>query len=306
MTGDAGPPCFATAFGLRWQADLPLTQFRDDDRSADPDVVLGRLDRLPDRDVLQRIHRGEIFADGFRLRWSDEVVFDVRHDGESARTHVGWFPGASWRGHFPHALFGTVTGLLVAWRGAIPLHACAVAMNGRGVVLCGLSGAGKSTLTAGLATHGATLLSDDLSVLVSKDGGEWLQPGRPALRLFPEIADWLPGATSADAGPGARGKLLVRPAAAPASDAVPLAAIVFISRDPVPGTALMKVAALKEQLFRPRWLAKLPGQRHRLARIASLAQSIPMLAVEPAARLDETSWRAHSAMVSGMIDAALR
>ncbi|RZM23680.1 MAG: aldolase [Sphingomonas sp.] len=46
------------------------------------------------------------------------------------------------------------------------LHATAVAIDGRAVVLEGLSGAGKSDLALRLIDRGATLISDDYTLLV--------------------------------------------------------------------------------------------------------------------------------------------
>lgn len=50
------------------------------------------------------------------------------------------------------------------------LHATAVALDGRGLLLCGPSGSGKSSLAARLIDlHGAALVADD-RVLVAADG----------------------------------------------------------------------------------------------------------------------------------------
>ena len=45
------------------------------------------------------------------------------------------------------------------------LHACCVAIDGRGVLIEGESGAGKSDLTLRLVDRGAELVSDDYTVL---------------------------------------------------------------------------------------------------------------------------------------------
>ena len=49
------------------------------------------------------------------------------------------------------------------------LHASAVALDGRGLLIRGASGSGKSSLTLQLIALGATLVSDD-RVVVSRDG----------------------------------------------------------------------------------------------------------------------------------------
>lgn len=74
------------------------------------------------------------------------------------------------------------------------IHAACVALDGRGVLLCGDSGAGKSTLSYACARAGWTYVTDDLSHLVS-GGVPRMVVGnchqvrfRPtAVKLFPEL-----------------------------------------------------------------------------------------------------------------------
>ena len=53
------------------------------------------------------------------------------------------------------------------------VHASAVALNGRAVLITGPSGSGKSDLTLRLVDRGFTLVSDDQTI-VRKDGGQLL------------------------------------------------------------------------------------------------------------------------------------
>jgi hypothetical protein len=77
---------------------------------------------------------------------------------------------------------------------ATPVHAGCVALNGRGVLLCGDSGAGKSSLSYACARAGWTYVSDDASSLLN-DGKDRLIIGnchqvrfRPsAAKLFREL-----------------------------------------------------------------------------------------------------------------------
>jgi hypothetical protein len=83
----------------------------------------------------------------------------------------------------------------VATRHATPVHAGCVALDGRGVLLCGDSGAGKSTLSYACARAGWSYVSDDGSFLLN-GGTDRIVTGnchrvrfRPtAATLFPEIA----------------------------------------------------------------------------------------------------------------------
>ena len=50
------------------------------------------------------------------------------------------------------------------------LHATSVAIDGRAVLLCGPSGVGKSDLALRLIDRGATLVSDDYTLVQRIDG----------------------------------------------------------------------------------------------------------------------------------------
>lgn len=56
------------------------------------------------------------------------------------------------------------------------VHASCVAIDGRGVLIAGPSGAGKSDLTLRLIDAGATLVSDDYTVLTPRDGALYAAP----------------------------------------------------------------------------------------------------------------------------------
>ena len=79
---------------------------------------------------------------------------------------------------------------------ATPIHGACVAIDGRGVLLCGDSGAGKSSLSYACARAGWQFISDDCSFLLHNESGRNVMGDchqvrfRPsAVELFPEIAD---------------------------------------------------------------------------------------------------------------------
>jgi hypothetical protein len=96
-------------------------------------------------------------------------------------------------------LVGAVLGCVLRLRGTICLHACAVAVGSRSVVILGERGMGKSTAAAALAQHGHAVLSDDLAAITEdasdgKDGPRWTtQPAYPRLRLVPTTIDAFDG-----------------------------------------------------------------------------------------------------------------
>jgi hypothetical protein len=71
-------------------------------------------------------------------------------------------------------------------RGIPILHASAVVVDGRAILVAGMTGAGKSTLAAALVRLGAPLLAEDLAVLTFGENAIAVQAGYPRLRLCPD------------------------------------------------------------------------------------------------------------------------
>jgi HPr kinase/phosphorylase len=67
------------------------------------------------------------------------------------------------------------------------LHASAVAVDGRGLLITGASGAGKSSLALALIGLGAQLVSDDQTTLEHTDAGVGLGCPLPELRGVIEV-----------------------------------------------------------------------------------------------------------------------
>lgn len=93
-------------------------------------------------------------------------------------------------------------------RGLLPIHASAVAWNGRAILFFGRSGAGKSTLAAALADAGYTPLADDLCVVdASTPGACVVYPGFSGFRLSQADVDRIGFARLAPLGSvGPKGK----------------------------------------------------------------------------------------------------
>ena len=98
--------------------------------------------------------------------------------------------------YFSQVFLECASALPIGSRLTTPIHAACVAIEGRGVLLCGDSGAGKTSLSYACARSGWQFVADDTSYLVTGETGRRVIGNchhvrfRPsAAELFPEIAD---------------------------------------------------------------------------------------------------------------------
>lgn len=125
-------------------------------------------------------------------------------------------------------LRGPVAAAALLLAGLFPLRAAAVAIAGRGVLICGAPGAGTSTMTAALALRGHPVLADRIGLVTGSP--PTVEPVDGEVQLWPDVVRLL------GLDPG-RGRL-IRPVLAkrafrlgPPPEAAPLRAIVFLHRD---------------------------------------------------------------------------
>ncbi len=95
----------------------------------------------------------------------------------------------------------------IANRYTAPVHAaCGVALEGRGVLLCGESGAGKSTLALACARAGWTYVSDDAAFLVHGRNDRQVLGHCHSVRLRPSAAELFAEVRGRPLTPRMRGK----------------------------------------------------------------------------------------------------
>lgn len=259
----------AQAFGLRWSSDRPLTQFSAAHNDRPADVHVRRVQRLGARPGGVVVGNGLVFEDGARFTFGP-TTFDTFGGGS-----VDWCgPDAD----VPVAFYGTVVAILLAWRGLVPLHASAVEIDDKAVLIAGPSGAGKSTLCHALVQAGARLVSDDLSALarVTGPGVPLLLPGRPEIRLVADSGPW-----------EGKPKVLHGAVMTDPDRTVPVSTLLILgARTIAPGTAATH-RALAAQIFRPRWMAALPLARERAATMLHAAARLTVCGAPSAAERPE-------------------
>lgn len=184
--------------------------------ATDDEQVAGRLERL----------LAGLAAEGaggvpYRLHRSGRGF--VLQSGGKRLARTGSAAGA-----LDHLVWHVNRQVMESLDGPVMLHAGAVALTGRAVIVSGPSGAGKSTLTAALVREGFGYLSDEVAA-IDPDTGR-VRPYAKPLGLRPPAERLLPGW-----GPGdwvdVEGGWLVPPAQV-VREPVPPGLIVLVAREP--------------------------------------------------------------------------
>lgn len=144
--------------------------------------------------------------DVLRIRYGG--VVDATCGASDGRAHIRYAAGAAEsRWIASHAVLSLCICELLRQRGRFPLHAAALAVEGRGLLVAGPSGAGKTTLALALRRAGFQFLGDDTCLMEPGPDGvhvhslpEEFDVAPPTARLFPELGFLL----ARDAPPGAR------------------------------------------------------------------------------------------------------
>ncbi len=125
-------------------------------------------------------------------------------------------------------LIGRVLPFLVSLRGGFPLHASAVAIEGRAAAFVGGSTAGKSSLAAALVAAGHHFVADDIAA-ISRPDQPVVEPAHPELKVSREVvAATSPPFDSVRPFPGSEERVL-RLASRFVEAALPMARIYFLS-----------------------------------------------------------------------------
>lgn len=148
------------AFGLSIRSDVPLPELSPFELTGrDPDLAI-RLE--PCGRPLPPEGTGVVIdldpAGGHYLAWPGVAAFRFHGTG---RIDVEPYPGIS-MALLAFPLLGPVVGLMLHLRGALVLHASAVAIGGVSAAFVGDKMAGKSTMAGAFVQAGHRLLTDDL------------------------------------------------------------------------------------------------------------------------------------------------
>jgi hypothetical protein len=125
-------------------------------------------------------------------------------------------------------LNGSVYGAIAWINGLVPLHASAIAHEGRVHAFTGHSGAGKSTLAAALGGHALPLFADDVLVLDFTHPSEIIcLPGHKRLKLWGDAID-LTGVAAGERVRDGLDKYYINPQAGFLNEPLPLSSLLFL------------------------------------------------------------------------------
>jgi len=172
---DAAPP------GARVDVDITLGGTRRDPRLWQAATPHYQWRETPDAPPSVEVRRDA--ARGFWFRYDDGTEFVL--DLDATRIRGSWTEASSLEDAATY-LLGPVLGFALRLRGVLALHASAVLIDGRAVVLVGPSGAGKSTTAAAFARAGVPVLADDVVAVRVVDGETLAYPSYRLLRLWDE------------------------------------------------------------------------------------------------------------------------
>jgi hypothetical protein len=269
-----------TVFGLRVASDLPCPELLSVPPFDDADVTVS-LGSAPEHGE----EAGALAETGdgiFRLQVPGVARF---HALRGRQIVVEPLPGSE-PGDVRLFLLGTVFGAMLHQRGQLPLHASAVAVEGRAVAFCGPSGAGKSTLGAALHRRGYPLLSDDTGVIAADSEGRAVyHPGIPRSRLWRDALDHFDVRTAGLVRDSSRAdKFHLRPESSSPGTPAPLACIYFLERAEEDARPLIeplgvgeKIPRLMQDTFRPELARSFGRTAGHFRHCAWIAGSVPLL-----------------------------
>jgi excisionase family DNA binding protein len=165
--------------------------------------------------------------DAFMLRWPDQLDVVVPDGGRQMLVAVrGEINDSIQRLLTCHAL-----SFVLPPHGREGLHASAVEIDGRAVLLAGDSGRGKSTLAAALCQAGGRLLADDLSIVrLNEEGAPVVEPASSRVWLIRDVASQMVPAGDVSSETRLYKSAVNGNGISVASSAAPMGAIYLLSR----------------------------------------------------------------------------
>ena len=176
-------------YGLRLRSDLPLPVASVSD-DGEVDLIVRHRGAIPGPVTprppgmtfdWRQMEQGWLLR--YHTRTGEELEFAFNPEASAIEI---WCTMPEMTDDITALLIGAGLATALHLRGVPVLHASAVVVDGKAILVAGPAGAGKSTLTATLVGKGMPLLAEDLAVLAFGETIIAVQAGYPRLRLCPD------------------------------------------------------------------------------------------------------------------------
>lgn len=223
---------------------------------------------------------------GLIIRFADSTAFVVGMDGKSIALLSA--PAEYTHDDLAAYLLGPVVAVALHLQGSVLLHASAMVMRGKAVVIAGEAGSGKSTAAAMLHRLGYLFLSDDITEITDENPYAAL-PAPAAIRLWPDVLDALYGSAAAfpDRAPSWTKKVVRLDESAADDGPHEIGAILFLDRDARGSAARLERLAPRagwQRLIADAYTARLPDatmSRKIFEVTSALADRVEMFSFHP-------------------------
>jgi hypothetical protein len=297
-------------YDLRVSVPVPiawLTPTADPERA--PDIEIGRLDtdvqasleqvswaatempRPPEPWLLKSTCRTSegVFTELCLQSPTPEISIRFIIGPDGRHVWCGWPPEARWS-DVAGVMVKAVMGRVLRLQGRLALHASAVSVGGKALLLLGRQGAGKSTTAAGFHQLGYRVLADDVAAVSETDHGYLVHPACPELRLRADAAavysePHLRAPLWMNPPPWIDKTRLLLPDDAFESQPRPLAAIVVLQPSAGARPTLTRLTAPQALLNLTQYvyggdILQASGRRHEFGMLGRLAASVPYLQLQ--------------------------
>lgn len=269
------PVYYYQAFGLTITSALPCPELLPAEGAAEVNISFGAVP-----DSLEGIQQQgvcyQVNSESFLLRLKGIARYLVTAGG---RIIIERAPGAQ-DNEVRLFLLGSAFAALLQQRGLLPLHGCAVEVDGGAAVFLGPSGCGKSTLAGALRQRGYRVLADDVcAISFSPTGNLLVQSAYPQLKLWADAVKFL--GQNAEDLPRVRAELekyLMPLGEGFANKSLPLTLVYELASNNSPDFELTsfqgmdKLTALMRHTYRMQFLAGTVGKKRHFEQCGQAAR----------------------------------
>ena len=232
------------------------------------------------------------FGFDFELVDGDSIIIDT-HEQDTGKSDLFTF------------ILGSAFGVIGIQRGLIPIHGAAVVTGDTSVIIAGDIGSGKSAVLSSLVISGYKYLTDEISMVFTKEGRPFVIPSYPQRKIDAKTAGETGDSISDTAlrDEGGKDKFAVRRVPEWFDETLPLSCIIEIvpvkrDNDPAFSPEITEITGheslrlVMRNQYRPRFVATIgtpPGSMKRLLEITSSVKTYRLLRPAEGFPISETA-----------------